>query len=72
MAHQNPILMHGFHSMPLVGIQHVSLKAYRRWDSMCHIMMTIDRIDEPLTPLNLGHHDSAKGGPLLWVHGQRI
>ena len=65
MSHHNPILMHGFHSMPRVGIQQVSLKACRRWDSACHRMMTMDPINEPSTPLDSGHWDSARGGPLL-------
>ena len=64
--------MHIFHSMPRLGIQQVSLKAYRRWDSTCHIMMIIARIDEPLALLDLGHWDSATIGPLIWFHGQVI
>ena len=60
MAHRNPILMHGFHSIPRVGIQHVSLKAYRRWDSTCHRMMIVARINEPSDLLDLGHRDSAR------------
>ena len=72
MTHHNPFLMHHFHSMPRVGIQHVSLKDCRRWDSTCNKMMAVARIDKELTPLDLGHQDSARGGPLLWVHGQGI
>ena len=60
MNHWNPIFMHGFHSMPRVGIQQVSLKACRRWDLTCHRIMTIDRIAEPSVPLDLGHQDSAR------------
>ena len=33
MTYQKLILIHGFHSMPRVGIQQVSLKAWRRLDS---------------------------------------
>ena len=47
MTHQNPILIHGFHSMPQVGIKQVSLKSCRRRDSMCHIMMVMAQINEP-------------------------
>ena len=47
MTHKNLVLMHGFHSMAQVGIQQLSLKAYRRWDSTCHRIMVMDRIDEP-------------------------
>ena len=65
MTHQNPILMHSFHSIPRVGIQQVSLKACRRWDSSCHRMMVMARIDEPSTLLDSGHRDSARGGHLL-------
>ena len=72
MTHRNPFLMHGFHSMPRVGIQQVSLKARRRWDSRCRRMMIIARIDEPSTPLDLGDRDRARGGPLPWVHVQGI
>ena len=39
---------------------------------MCDKMMVIANIDEPSTPLDLGHLDSARGGPQLWVHGQGI
>ena len=66
MTHRNPILMHSFHSMPRLGIQQVSLKAYRRWDSTCDRMMVIDRINELSTPLDLGRQDSATGAPLIW------
>ena len=52
--------MHGFHYMPRVGIQQVSLEACRRWDSMCHRLMTISWINELLAPLDLGHWESAK------------
>ena len=52
--------MHGFHSMPWVGIQQVSLKVWRRWDSTCHRIMTISWINEPLALLDLGHRDSAR------------
>ena len=41
MTHWNPFLMHDFHSMPRLGIQRVSLKAYGRWDSMFYRLMTI-------------------------------
>ena len=58
--------------MPRVVIQQVSLKAYRRWASTCHRMMTIAQIDEPLTLLDLGHQDSAKGVPLIYFHGKGI
>ena len=60
MTHYNAILMHSFHSMPRVGIQQVSLKSYRRWDSTCDRMMVISRIDEPLDSLDSGHRDSAR------------
>ena len=69
MTHQNPILMHGFHSMPRVGIEQVSVKAGRRWDSMYDRMMVVTRIDEPSNLLNSWHQDSVSGGPLLQVHG---
>ena len=59
MTHLKPFLMHGFHSMPWVGIQQVSLKACRRWDSTCHRIMTVARIDELSAPLDSGHKDSA-------------
>ena len=64
--------MHGFHSMPQLGIQRVSLKAYRRWDSTYDKMMSIALIDKPLTPFDVGHRDSATGGPIIWLHGQGI
>ena len=64
--------MHGFHSMPRLVIQQVSLKAYRRWDSTCHSMMTVARIDKTSAPLDLEHWDIARGGPLIWLHGQEI
>ena len=60
MTHQKPVLMHGFHSMPRVAIQQVSLKACRRWDSMCHRIMTVARIDEPSAPLDSKYQDSAR------------
>ena len=60
LTHRNPILMHSFHSMPRVAIQQVSLKACRRWDSMCHRIIIIAQIDEPLYPLDLEHRDSAR------------
>ena len=72
MTHRKLFLMHGFHSIPRVGIQQVSLKSCRRWDSMCNKMMVVAQIDEPSNPLDLGHQDSAKGGPLLWVYGHGI
>ena len=50
--------IYGFHSMPQVGIQQVSLKACRRWDSTCHRMMIVSQIDELLDPLDSGHRDS--------------
>ena len=71
-THQNPFFMHSWNSMPLVGIQHVSLKAYRRWDSMCHILMTMTQIDEPLNPLDSRHRDSTRGGCIISVNGQGI
>ena len=46
MTHQNLVLMHVFHSMPQVGIQHVSLKACSRWDSTCDKIMAIARFDK--------------------------
>ena len=55
-----PVLMHGFHSMPLIGIQQVSLKASRRWDSTCDKMMVVAQIDEPPTLLDSRHRDSAR------------
>ena len=70
MTHQNLILIHGFHSMPWVGIQQVSVKAYRRWDSMCDRMMVVARIDELSALLDSRHQDSAREGPLIWFHGQ--
>ena len=60
MTHQNSVLMHSFHSMHQVGIQQVSLKAYRRWDSTCHRIMNVAQIDKPLAPLDSGHWDSAR------------
>ena len=39
---------------------------------MCDRMMVVARIDEPSTPLDSRHRDSARGGPLLQVHGQGI
>ena len=69
MTHQNTFLMHGFHSMPRLGIQQVSLKACRRWDSTCHRMMTVAQIDEPSAPLDSRNRDSARGGPILRVNG---
>ena len=55
MTHQNLFLMHGFHSMPRLGIQQVSQKPCRRWDSMCHKIMAVAQIDESLNPFDLGH-----------------
>ena len=60
--HQNPFLMHGFHSMPWLGIQQVSLKACRRWDSMFHRLMNIARINKPSASLDSVHRDSARVG----------
>ena len=65
MTYQNPILLHSFHSVPQVGIQHVSLKDCRRRDSVCDKMMVVAQIDNPLNPLDSRHRDSAIGGPLL-------
>ena len=70
MTQRKPILMHDFHSMPRIGIQEVSLKACRRWDSTCDRMMVVAQIDEPSDSLDLRHRDSAMGGPLIWFHGQ--
>ena len=67
--HQNPFLMHGFHSMARVGIQQVSLKSCRRWDSTCDRIMVIPQMDKPSDPLDSRHRDSAIGGPLIWFHG---
>ena len=72
MTHRKPILMHDLHSMARVVIQQVSLKACRRWDSTCHRIMIVARIDKPSTSLDSGHRDSARDGPLVWVHGQGI
>ena len=72
MTYRNPVLMHGFHCMPRLGIQHVSLKACRRWHSTRHKIMTIARIDEPSAPLDSRHRDSATRGLVIWVHGQGI
>ena len=47
MTHRKPFLMLVFHSMLRLGIQEVSMKDSRRWDSTCHRMMTFARIDEP-------------------------
>ena len=60
MTHQNPILMHSFHSMTRVGIQQVSWKSFRRWGSMCDKMMVVAWINEPLDPLDSGHRDSVR------------
>ena len=60
MTHRKPFLMHSFHSMPRLGIQQVSLKACRRWDSMFHRLMTVARIDEPSAPLDSVHRNSAR------------
>ena len=60
MNHWNPILMDGFHSMPRVGVQLVSPKSCRRWDSTCDRMMVIAQIDESSTPLDSRHRDSAR------------
>ena len=57
MTHWKPFLMHGFHSMPQLGIQRVSLKA---WDSTFHRLMTVAWIDEPLAILDSVHRDSAR------------
>ena len=59
-THWKPFLMHSFHSMPQLGIQWVSLKAYGRWDSTFHILMTVTRIDEPLDHSDSGHWDSSR------------
>ena len=59
-THRKPFFMHGFHSMPWVGIQQVSLKACKRWDSMFHRIMIIAQIDKPLAPLDSGHWDSSR------------
>ena len=45
MTYQNPILMHNFHSIPWVGIQQMSLKACRMWESVCHRMMCVPQIE---------------------------
>ena len=71
-THRKPILMHDFHSMPWVGIQEVSLKACRSWNSKCDKMIFVARIKESSTPLDSGHWDSARRVPLLWVHVQGI
>ena len=60
MTHQKPILVHVFHYMPLVGIQWVSLKACRRWDSTFHRLMTIAPINELSAPLDSVHCNSAR------------
>ena len=60
MTHQNPFLMHDFHSMPRVGIQQVSLKSCSKWDSTCHRIMTVAWIDELSALLDLGHLYSAR------------
>ena len=39
---------------------------------MWHRMMIVAQIDELLTPLDLEHRESARVGPLLWVHGKGI
>ena len=72
MTHHNPFFMDGLNSMPKVGIQEVSLKACKRQDSMCHRIMVMAQVEKMSTPLDLGHWDSAKGGPILWVHEQGI
>ena len=64
--------MHGFHSMPQVRVQQVSLKACRRWDSTCDKMMVISHINELSNLLDLGNIYSYRGGPLLWFHGKGI
>ena len=71
-THWKPFLMHGFHSMPQLGIQQVSLKACRRWDSSCHRMMTVARINKLLALLDSRHRDTTMAGPLIWFHGQGI
>ena len=72
MNHRNHILMHGFHYLPQVGIQQVFVKSCRKWDSKFHRMMTMDQINEPSNPLDLGDINSVRGGPILWDHGQGI
>ena len=42
----NLILKHGFHSMLRLGIQQVTVKAYRWWDSIYDRMMVVAHIDE--------------------------
>ena len=37
----------------------MSVKAYRRWDSTCHRIMTVSWINEPSIPLDSGHWDSS-------------
>ena len=59
-THRKAFLMHNFHSMPWVGIQRVSLKVWRRWDSTCHRIMNVSWIDEPSAPLDSGHQDSSR------------
>ena len=59
-THRNPFLMHGFQSMPRLGIQRVSLKACRRWDSTLHRLMNVAQIDELSAPLDSVHRDSAR------------
>ena len=49
--------MHGFHSMPQLGIQRVSLKA---WASTFHRLMIVSQIEEPSAPLDSVHRDSAR------------
>ena len=44
MTHRNPFLMHGWNFMPRVGIQEVSLKVCRSWDSTCIRMMSMAHI----------------------------
>ena len=68
ITYRNPVLLHGFQSMPRVGIQQVSQKPCRRLDSMCHKMIAVARINKPLTPLDSGHQDNSWRGPLLLVH----
>ena len=60
MNHHKSFLMHGFHSMPRLGIQQVSLKSCRRWDSTCDGVMVFSLIDELFNSVDLGHWDSAK------------
>ena len=60
MTHRNPIFIHGFHSIPQARIEKVSLKAYRRWDSTYHRMMTVAQIDELSALLDSVHRDNSR------------